>query len=241
MSKESRELRLVPRWIAIGVTTVVMIQVIYGLVLWRTIPQAINRGVFGDAFGALNTLFTGLVVPGALIAIYIQMRDSRESRMEQEETLKATQRQVELLQAQVDRQERRDRVNAGPFFLLRSNSISGLRLELELRNVGAPVICLDFKCLTPGNVVQSWYPSTLSEGVNFRAPTNLLGSNPEELKYAMTLRDRWGETRVFDLTVRLRPGPATLDFEEGDLELAEERDRGQDLISRLRDLESAPE
>src|SRR4051812_18698531 len=104
MSSANREDRSVLRWIVIGVTVVVAVQIAYGLVLWRAIPASVNRGVFGDAFGGLNTLFTGLVVPGALIAIYIQMRDARESRKDQEAMLAAMRDQVLALKEQLDRQ-----------------------------------------------------------------------------------------------------------------------------------------
>lgn|GEM_PF-2834438 len=217
MSSANREDRIVLRWIVIGVTVVVAVQIAYGFVLWRAIPSSVNRGVFGDAFGGLNTLFTGLVVPGALIAIYIQMRDARESRKDQEEILAAMQDQVVALKEQLDRQVRHDRVEAGPFFRLESNSISNLRLDLKLTNVGSPVTCLAFDCITPANTVQTWYPSALSANDVFNAPTNLLGSSPEELRYRMKLRDRSGEIRYFELTLRgFRTGPVILDFEERD-------------------------
>ena len=217
MSSEKGDDRPVLRWIVVGVAVVVAVQIAYWLVLWRTIPSSVNRGVFGDAFGGLNTLFTGLVVPGALIAIYIQMRDARESRQDQEETLLAMRDQVVLLKEQLDRQVRRDRVEAGPFFRLDGNSISNLRLDLKLTNVGSPVTCLEFDCITPANTVQTWYPSALSANEVFNAPTNLLGSSPEELRYRMKLRDRWGEIRYFELTLRgFKTGPVMLDFEERD-------------------------
>jgi len=220
MSGETSEDRSVLRWIAVGIVVVMAVQIIYWLVLRHLVPLPNNRGLFGDAFGGLNTLFTGLVVPGALIAIYMQMRDARESRKDQEDTLKAMQGQVALLEAQLKRQMLRDKVQAGPFFRLDGNVITSLRLDLKLTNVGAPVICLDFRCTSAGNTVQFWHPSALSDGTVFQAPTNLLGSSPLELEYRMRLRDRWGEVRYFNLTLRnLRTGPVILDFEERDGEL----------------------
>lgn len=46
-----------------------------------------SLGTFGDSFGSLNTLFTGLAFAGAIVTIFQQARDLRTA---QEETIKAT-------------------------------------------------------------------------------------------------------------------------------------------------------
>lgn len=44
--------------------------------------EANNLGVFGDSFGALNTLFSGLAFSGIVISIFLQSRELAETRRE---------------------------------------------------------------------------------------------------------------------------------------------------------------
>lgn len=41
-----------------------------------------NSGVFGDSFGALNTLFSGLAFAGIIISIFLQSQELKETRKE---------------------------------------------------------------------------------------------------------------------------------------------------------------
>lgn len=54
------------------------------LLLWNTpftqIPDAIREGVFGDSFGTLNALFSGLAFSGVLLTLIFQRKDLSETR-----------------------------------------------------------------------------------------------------------------------------------------------------------------
>jgi len=54
-----------------------------------------ERGTFGDAFGALNTLFAGLAFAGVICAIYLQGRELRLQREELEQTREQLRRSAE--------------------------------------------------------------------------------------------------------------------------------------------------
>lgn len=54
------------------------------LLLWNipfsVIPDAIREGVFGDSFGTLNALFSGLAFSGVLLTLLFQRKDLSETR-----------------------------------------------------------------------------------------------------------------------------------------------------------------
>ncbi len=55
-------------------------------------------GVFGDAFGVLNALFSGLAFAGLIVTILLQRRDIVEARIAQQESASALSAQLALLQ-----------------------------------------------------------------------------------------------------------------------------------------------
>lgn len=55
-----------------------------------------NAGVFGDAFGALNTLFAGLALAGLGINIYLQSKQLRELEVKEERTAEQLRTQTRL-------------------------------------------------------------------------------------------------------------------------------------------------
>lgn len=54
-----------------------------------------TRGVIGDSFGALNTLFSGLALTGLAINIYLQSVQLKKLEKQEEENSKRIDRQVE--------------------------------------------------------------------------------------------------------------------------------------------------
>lgn len=66
----------------------VAVSYLYGgyvvMLLWNIplveVPATIREGVFGDSFGTLNTLFSGLAFSGVLITLLFQRKDLTETR-----------------------------------------------------------------------------------------------------------------------------------------------------------------
>lgn len=56
-----------------------------------------NRGLIGDSFGALNTLFSGLALAGLAINIAIQTSQLRKLERKEDETAKQVAAQAEVL------------------------------------------------------------------------------------------------------------------------------------------------
>jgi len=56
------------------------------LVLTKVFPSPTDRGLFGDSFGAINALFSGLAFAGVIYAIILQRRELQYQREELELT-----------------------------------------------------------------------------------------------------------------------------------------------------------
>lgn len=78
----------------LGVCLILLIWAISGAVLF----QYGERGSFGDMFGAVNALFSGLAFLGIIIAIVIQYQELRESRIAQQKTATALTNQLKTVE-----------------------------------------------------------------------------------------------------------------------------------------------
>jgi len=84
----------------------ILITILYGLVVINmTIGENDERGTFGDMFGALNSIFSGLTIAGIIITILIQKQELNLTREElirsanaQEQTQKALFDQLKSMQ-----------------------------------------------------------------------------------------------------------------------------------------------
>jgi hypothetical protein len=58
-----------------------------------------ERGTFGDMFGAVNALFSGLAFAGVIYAIYLQTKELKLQRIELEQTRKELERSASAQEA----------------------------------------------------------------------------------------------------------------------------------------------
>ena len=216
--------RALAKIIAIGFVGVIGIEVIYWIGVAMLVDKPDSAGTFGDMFGALNTAFAGLAFVGVIYTLHTQITEAAEARRDQAESLRLVQNEVSLLREDIDLQRRRDMVEAGPFFRLTSASISGRQLYFGVENVGAPVIVKAFDVLTPHCSIESWSPSTLPTDTRFTAPCFIPSLHPNVFTFRMSVRDRWGALRSFELVLRTHP-TGMLDFREEDAALADTQRR----------------
>lgn len=64
------------------IISVVLINVGFGFFIHHLIPSWNDSGVFGDTFGAINSLFSGLAFAGLLYTIILQSRELKLQRDE---------------------------------------------------------------------------------------------------------------------------------------------------------------
>lgn len=61
---------------------VIVVQGIFGFIIWFSFDSMNERGTFGDMFGAINALFSGLAFCGVIYAILLQRRELELQREE---------------------------------------------------------------------------------------------------------------------------------------------------------------
>ena len=92
-------------WVIVVLTTILAVPVVNGTVIRIVFGPWESGGIFGDSFGAVNSLFSGLALTGILIALFLQRSELRYHREElmltraaQEATSMALHQQVEVAQ-----------------------------------------------------------------------------------------------------------------------------------------------
>lgn len=67
------------RWFGLAAAVVLALwSLSWGLLWWQ--PTSIGAGPFGDTFGAVNALFSGLAFAGIIVALFLQRRDLQMQR-----------------------------------------------------------------------------------------------------------------------------------------------------------------
>ncbi|WP_170952707.1 putative phage abortive infection protein [Rhodobacter sp. JA431] len=94
-----------------------------------------DRGTFGDQFGAVNALFTGLAFAGVLYAIFLQRHEVELLHEELERTKQLLKNQEELAQLQLASQ--RKQIFEGTFFQTLS-VFNGIVSGMDLKSTGKP-------------------------------------------------------------------------------------------------------
>jgi hypothetical protein len=99
-----RRSRPAPRvgWFVLALLGVVAIQSVYGVVVFFQFgPEMASRGQFGDIFGGVNALFTGLAFAGLIYTILLQRRELELQRDERRLTREELHRSAEAQTDQV--------------------------------------------------------------------------------------------------------------------------------------------
>lgn len=84
MSNGQKENKLVGLYILLGLIFIVWIASIFGLTQLISDPE--RKGQFGDSFGAINSLFSGLALAGIIYTIYLQKKELSLQRKELSDT-----------------------------------------------------------------------------------------------------------------------------------------------------------
>ena len=99
MTNTAKEPRI-GRMITLLALGIVILCVLYFAVVWFFIRDWIKPGQFGDTFGALSALFSGLAFGGVIIALHLQRVEIKHQWKELELTRKEITGQKEQLEAQ---------------------------------------------------------------------------------------------------------------------------------------------
>ena len=133
---------------------VVGVQVLLGVVLYFAFGSNEARGTFGDMFGAVNTLFSGLAFAGVIYAILLQRKELSLQRKEleltrgelersaeaQERSAAVLDEQLAIMQGDSRLQRQKEIAAAQPVlrFGMRSGKPHEGQMYGEVENAGAP-------------------------------------------------------------------------------------------------------
>ncbi len=81
--------------IIIAIIVLILIIVLYSLVVKYFYPEMSDRGLFGDMFGGINAIFSGLAFLGVIYTILLQSKELKLQREELELTRKELKRTAE--------------------------------------------------------------------------------------------------------------------------------------------------
>ncbi len=96
----------------IGGVAVLGIWALSGLWIYAEFNDSASRGTFGDMFGAVNALFSGLAFLGLIVAILLQYQELKEQRREIRESRIAQQASAVALASQLERTDFRNLLEA---------------------------------------------------------------------------------------------------------------------------------
>lgn len=143
--------------LAIGILAV---QAAFGFWIFHSFTDGADRGTFGDMFGAVNALFSGLALAGVIYAILLQRQElslqrrdlflqRQELELTRQELAKAADAQLKsagLLEAQLQVSMdsakfsmAKAEAEAAPILMLSARSTSPGKVTQTLRNVGATI------------------------------------------------------------------------------------------------------
>jgi hypothetical protein len=83
--------------ICVAIFVVLLLQGLYGVLVFRWFGEMDTRGQFGDIFGGVNAFFTGLAFAGVIYTIFLQRKELELQRDELHRSADALSEQVERL------------------------------------------------------------------------------------------------------------------------------------------------
>ncbi len=137
------------RWLVALVVATFALWIGCGLAAYFVFDSVGDAGALGDAFGAINALFSGLALAGVIVAIIMQGQELRlqreELRLTREELSRQADAHEERLGFEREREARTEAAEkraAHPRFEVRPGTRHSKRDEFRLFNFGAEVMDL---------------------------------------------------------------------------------------------------
>lgn len=66
-------------YLLVGILVIIILWLIYWLLISKYIPDEAKRAQFGEMFGAINSLFSGLALCGVAYTVYLQFESNKSS------------------------------------------------------------------------------------------------------------------------------------------------------------------
>lgn len=161
----------------------------------------LGPGIFGDMFGAVNALFTGLAFLAVFATLIIQFKEikSQADAQEASKEMQAKQtdaivNQLKTMQDNLEFDKTRARMMAEPVFIMTGGSIGDYKKSLVVRNIGMLVTNLSVK--SDANHTINIDPSdALNESIKADIQINCLGTDViMEIPFSIFYTNSLGES-----------------------------------------------
>jgi len=147
------------------VVGVILLWALMGSAILYFSPSIEVAGQFGDLFGAINALFSGLALAGVLVAIILQSKELELQREELKLTREEHKKHNQLVKSQLEEvfkqaEERRNREEflADPAFIVDSRGSGPDYINFNFVNQGGPISVSDVSA-RPRDVIVNLTPS----------------------------------------------------------------------------------
>lgn len=97
-----KEKSVITLWIVIGAALIIGLWFLSFVLISTFYSTPTERGTFGDMFGAINALFSGLAFLGLIIALILQKKELEEQRKEIGNSIEAQERSIQLMKEQAE-------------------------------------------------------------------------------------------------------------------------------------------
>jgi hypothetical protein len=84
------------RYLTIAALIIIGLWLVTPFILFKVFPAPSDRGTFGDLYGSINSLFSGLALLGVIAAIFLQHKELSLSTIELRKSAQSLKQQVEL-------------------------------------------------------------------------------------------------------------------------------------------------
>lgn len=160
MQNDQKEDNVSIKLLACLAIAAVIVCIVFFYAVFRFIGTWEHRGLFGDMFGALNALFSGLAFAGIIYAILLQRKELglqreelRLSRDELTQQTKVFSAQLEAMQQQYEFERQKVLRELGPEISGSGGTYSQNRKIINLRNLGGPISELECRVTSPNNTI----------------------------------------------------------------------------------------
>tara|TARA_R110000868_G_scaffold408910_1_gene693199 strand:+ start:4718 stop:5404 length:687 start_codon:yes stop_codon:yes gene_type:complete len=193
---------------------VIVTQILIGVVLFFSLDTWTDRGTFGDMFGVVNSLFSGLALAGIVYAIFLQRRDlkiQREelelTRIELERSANAQEASSSILSSQLEIMAKdseflmqKEIKESEPFFVSNGGNIGRDKGQnrIDIVNTGSKITNLKFEQLSELRVTIN-NPEVLDTGSSVNMIFNYPPRTTDSLLFRLKYENRLGKEDHKDL------------------------------------------
>jgi hypothetical protein len=135
VAADQKDINYTKLFLKIGLV-IILVTIIYGFAVQNLSSSDENRGTFGDLFGGLNAIFSGLAFAGVIVTILMQMKEMDLTRKELKKSATAQEKSQLALNNQLINMQLSSKINSINNFIESHNGIE----ELNKKEIGKVIL-----------------------------------------------------------------------------------------------------